>query len=349
MSSFGSALSDIGGAVSDLFGSSGDTASAASYTDAATIAGQNAAIAKSSAALTQTQLSRQIYQTIGTQVAQVGGAGFKESGSALSLLASSASQGAISKSVAEDQGLITENSYAEQQGIFTGMANAAKSAGTASSIGGDIEAVGAAGNLINAAAPGAVGDAVSGLGTVLGVGGAATATSAVAGSAAALAAGSDTVAAAGLAADGVTDAAAAAGTAAATGGGIGGLLSTVGAFLAWIICTELVRQGRLQRRWYLTGARVFASYPEVVKEGYYVWAIPSVRHLRRHPRSLYSRFLCAIFNWRAENIAAYADVRGARKLWRGALVTSVLWPACAILGFGARVLGKTSDWKVIYA
>lgn len=112
----------------------------------------------------------------------------------------------------------------------------------------------------------------------------------------------------------------------------------------WIICTELMRQERMPRRHWIVGAPVFAAYPEVVKRGYYVWAIPSVRHLRRKPDSLYSKILGSVFRWRAENIAASRKVRGARKLWRGAAVTAVLWPLCAAIGM---VAGE-QDWASVY-
>jgi len=140
---------------------------------------------------------------------------------------------------------------------------------------------------------------------------------------------------------------------AAKGQGAGGILNAVSgvAMLAggWVICTELMRQRRLPARWWVKGSRIFAAYPKEVKEGYYVWAVPSVRHIRAHPYSLYSRFLCCIFNWRAENIAAHASVSGARRLVRGALVTALLWPLCYALGWARLKLNKTTDWERLYA
>lgn len=130
----------------------------------------------------------------------------------------------------------------------------------------------------------------------------------------------------------------------ATGDFLGGALSIAG----WVICTELVAQRRLPRRYWMPGAAIFASYPDAVQEGYYVWAVPSVRHLRLHPYSRYSRLLCAIFNWRAENIAAHAGVRGARVLVRGALVTACLWPMCWVLGAARLALKRTTNWKGLY-
>lgn len=135
-------------------------------------------------------------------------------------------------------------------------------------------------------------------------------------------------------------------TAAASAGGdiLASIGTAIASLVAWIICTELMKQDRLPKRWWIVGAKVFANYPERVKNGYYVWAVPAVRHLRLHPHSLFSRFLELIFNWRAENIAANAGIKNARKLWRGAAVTIILWPICYCIGC---CVGKI-DWSIVY-
>lgn len=106
-----------------------------------------------------------------------------------------------------------------------------------------------------------------------------------------------------------------------------GMWETVAAAVAaWIICTELNKQGRLPTRWYIPGARAFAAYDEQGKKGYYIWAVPSVRHLRRNPGSLYSKFLEVWFNARAEYLAAKAGIKGARKtLFGWTTVHSTYW------------------------
>lgn len=179
------ALTDFGSAVSDLFGSQAAGASAGSYLQAAAIADQNAKIATASTNTQEMQETRQLYKTLGTQEAQVGGANFAESGTALDLLRDSASQGATAKALTAEQGAITINSYEEQAGIFSGMANAASASGNAQAIGGVLSAAGGALNIYSAAktaglfssgtdaagnaifdagvgAAGAVGDAVAG-------------------------------------------------------------------------------------------------------------------------------------------------------------------------------------------
>lgn len=134
----------------------------------------------------------------------------------------------------------------------------------------------------------------------------------------------------------------------AEGDVVGGVLKTAAAVIGWVICTELVAQRRMPRRFWMPGSAVFAQYPDYVREGYWVWATPSVRHLRAHPNSTYSRCLETVFNWRAENIAAHAGVKGARKLIRGAAVTAVLWPLCYGIGAVRALLNKTTDWKGLY-
>lgn len=139
-----SIISDIGGSVSDLFGglgaeaqgalkakglrikAQGDLAEASNYDLASTLAKQNEQFTETSTAIKQAQLERSTYQTIGGQQADVAGAGFAASGSALDLLRDSASQGALTKAVAGQQGLITEAGYEEQAQSYQTMSAAAR-------------------------------------------------------------------------------------------------------------------------------------------------------------------------------------------------------------------------------
>lgn len=146
---FASALQDFGGAVTDLFAAKGGTASASSYEEAAALARQNAQITKQSTDIQEAQLSRQLYKTVGKQQAQFGGAGLATSGSALDIMRDSASQGAVAKAITAGQGAITENSYAEQAGMYSGLAKAAKTTSTANTVGGLIQGAGGALQLYN--------------------------------------------------------------------------------------------------------------------------------------------------------------------------------------------------------
>lgn len=99
----------------------------------------------------------------------------------------------------------------------------------------------------------------------------------------------------------------------------------------WIICTELRVQGRMPHKFYRYGGREFMKYDERGKQGYYLWAIPSVRHLRKYPDSSYSKLMEVVFNARAEYLSAVAGCVGARKTTLGFLTTHGLYAVCWIL------------------
>jgi hypothetical protein len=78
-----------------------------------------------STAIKESQADRNLYQALGQTKADVASAGFAQSGSALDLLRESASQGAMTKAVLGEQGLITEAGYQEQAQSYSDMAAAA--------------------------------------------------------------------------------------------------------------------------------------------------------------------------------------------------------------------------------
>src|SRR6266478_4442814 len=132
-----STSSDFAGAASDLFSSGigadslrikahGDLAEARSYDMAAQLALLNKQYTVTETAVKEMQNEREVYQTISQQRAGEAGGGLAESGSALDLLRSSASQGALSHAIIGQQGLITEAGYQEQHDSYTNMANAAR-------------------------------------------------------------------------------------------------------------------------------------------------------------------------------------------------------------------------------
>ena len=145
-----STFSNAGGAVSDLFGgigdilqgglkakglniqaeglrlkATGDLAEATNYDRATVLAEQNKQFTETSTAVQEAQLDRSNYLQIGRQGADVAGAGFTASGSALDILADSARQGALSKQVLGQQGLITEAGYEEQAQSYKTLADTA--------------------------------------------------------------------------------------------------------------------------------------------------------------------------------------------------------------------------------
>ena len=59
--------------------------------------------------------------------------------------------------------------------------------------------------------------------------------------------------------------------------------------------------------------------------------MPATKHLRVHPYSLFSRFLCWWFNHRVEYIAAQSGSRDARKTAMGWFALSVTYALCWVL------------------
>lgn len=99
----------------------------------------------------------------------------------------------------------------------------------------------------------------------------------------------------------------------------------------WIICTELMAQNKLNRRFYFSGLQVFNSYKDEYKRGYYIWGVPTVHYIRKHPDSLYTKMWVSISNARIEYLAAQYGNRKARKTIYGFLMTHILYGVCVVL------------------
>lgn len=104
----------------------GDLSEASNYDLARDLSRQNEQFTQASTAIKEGQIDRQTSMAIGGQQADVAGAGFASSGSAIDLLRESAQQGALTKQVAGQQGLITEAGYEEQAQSYQTMANAGR-------------------------------------------------------------------------------------------------------------------------------------------------------------------------------------------------------------------------------
>lgn len=133
-----STIADFGSGISDIFFGSdahkakaeGDRIEAENYRLASQYAMRNVGFTEQATALKETQLDRQIYQSLGNERADITGAGVS-GGSSVYLLRDSAQQGALTKAVAQTQGLITEEGYKEQAQSYTNMAKAADVAASA--------------------------------------------------------------------------------------------------------------------------------------------------------------------------------------------------------------------------
>jgi hypothetical protein len=124
--------------------------------------------------------------------------------------------------------------------------------------------------------------------------------------------------------------------------GLGDLGNTISKGAGWIVCTELVKQNRMPKRFYIAGLRRFNSYDARGKQGYYYWAVNAVLHLRRNPTSRYSKFLCWVMNHRAEYIAAFTGVPSARRTITGAFAYYGLYAFCWTL---SRTLARNPiEW-----
>ena len=132
---FGSGtISSLSGAATDLFfapkayeaKARGSEFEKKNYLLAADYAEQNVKFTEQSTAIKLAQNQRDITKTIGGQQAQVAGAGYAASGTALDLLRESASQGALTQQVLAAQGQITEAGYKQQAQSYQNMASAAQ-------------------------------------------------------------------------------------------------------------------------------------------------------------------------------------------------------------------------------
>jgi hypothetical protein len=125
-------INSLGGAVQDLFAADAHRAKATglrieagNYERSSEYAEKNARFTETSTEIKQAQLDRDIFKTLGGIDADVAGAGFAMSGSALDIMRDSAAQGALTKAVGGLQGLITEEGYTVQAKNYADMGKAA--------------------------------------------------------------------------------------------------------------------------------------------------------------------------------------------------------------------------------
>lgn len=130
-SAAGSAVTDLFGGIGLLHKAKGSKLQAAAYDKAAELALLNKKIESSSTEIKEAQASRDIYKQTGGQQADIAAAGFAATGSALDIMRESASQGALTKAVISQQGLINEATFQEQHDSYVLMAEASREAAKA--------------------------------------------------------------------------------------------------------------------------------------------------------------------------------------------------------------------------
>lgn len=114
--------------------------------------------------------------------------------------------------------------------------------------------------------------------------------------------------------------------------GLGDLGNSVAKDTGWIVCTELLRQGKFNRKHYVAGLKVFQSYPAHLLCGYYLWANPLVSYIRRNPDSWITSVAQHLFSQRAEYLAARSGVSGARDTVYGQSISALMFGFCWVLG-----------------
>lgn len=131
-------FNSLGAAVQDIFSSdthrtraTGLRLEAGNYDRSAGFSDANARFTETSTGIKLMQQDRELYKALGGIQADVGGAGFASSGSALDILRDSASQAALTRAVTTEQGLITEEGYKVEAENFRQMGEAARLAATA--------------------------------------------------------------------------------------------------------------------------------------------------------------------------------------------------------------------------
>src|ERR1700686_3217092 len=109
------------GGQADRIKSQGDLVEGAAYGEAGALAHLNAQYTAQSTASQPAQAARALFGTMGAIRSDVASSGFGEGGSAGDILRDSASQGALSRAVLNQQGVITEAGYKEQADSFRSL------------------------------------------------------------------------------------------------------------------------------------------------------------------------------------------------------------------------------------
>lgn len=137
INSFGAAAQDIFSIGTHRTKAQGLRIEAENYDRSAAFSEMNARFTETSTAIKQSQQDRETYRALGGIQADVAGAGFASSGSALDILRDSASQGALLHAVTGQQGLITEQGYKVEAENYRAMGEAARLAAGAEDRAGD--------------------------------------------------------------------------------------------------------------------------------------------------------------------------------------------------------------------
>jgi hypothetical protein len=128
---------------------------------------------------------------------------------------------------------------------------------------------------------------------------------------------------------------------------VGDIGDAVGGILDSIICTELYRQGKLNKHHYFAAAIEFYGYWAYGKRGYYLWSRACVRYLRAHPDSWFSTLLALVFRVRNKQVAYHRGVKGTRWTLSGLVLHRGMYAVCWVLAilFGWAVKMETANGR----
>lgn len=138
----GAIAGGIGGYFADEASAEGYKQESQAYTQAAGYAQSNVDLAEEAKTIKMYQTQRQIDSTIGAQRVAVGASGFAESGSALDILRSSMSEGALAEGLVGVQGEINAEGYRAQKAQDLGLAKQSAAAADAASTRGITDIIG---------------------------------------------------------------------------------------------------------------------------------------------------------------------------------------------------------------
>jgi hypothetical protein len=140
--------------------------------------------------------------------------------------------------------------------------------------------------------------------------------------------------------------------AAAVGEGLAGAATAAGTFLteawpallaavAWVVCTELTRQGRIPTKIYRPAVKRFNRYNHLGVKGYLTWGVPLKNLVRDKPNCRRSNFIAYIFLRRAHNLARKEGCAEAKWTVVGAITTIVCYWISVFVG---TYLGFKQSW-----
>lgn len=145
--------------------------------------------------------------------------------------------------------------------------------------------------------------------------------------------------------------------AAAVGGWLGGstfatVLESLAAVAAWVVCTELTRQGKIPTKIYRYALRRFKTYNYWGVKGYLTWGLPLKNYVRDNPDTLVTKVIAYAFLKRAHNLALKEGCKDAKWSLTGWFSSVICYWISVAVGVylahkHAYYLGRVLTWREI--